>query len=128
MRSGSGGVLVGADAVGCGCWGAAVGEVVGAALALGVVDADGEGVVGGTLPGAGAGRLTVVRAGVGVTSGAEVWVVRVASTTTVATTAVSTRALTRPMTKSQPRPRPGPWPEPGPELAQGSAGGGTARA
>ncbi|GAA3574127.1 hypothetical protein GCM10022197_33910 [Microlunatus spumicola] len=120
LRSGPGGVLGGADAVGSGACGAAVGEVeagvtVGPAVGLAV----GLGATGEALPGAGAGRLLAE----GVAGGAAVVVVpgpRVARTTTVATIPVSTSADTTPIAKSHPRPRPGagPGPVPRPGVAQ----------
>jgi hypothetical protein len=127
LRSGPGRVLGGADAVGSGSAGAAVGAVVPAGVGCGV----GVGVAvgdGGTLAGAGTGRATVDRAGVGTASGVVVGVVRLASTTVVATTAVSARAVTRPTAKSQPRLCPGGLPGSRSGVAQRSEGGGTARA
>jgi len=109
LRSGPGRVLGGADAVGSGSAGAAVGDVVGAGAGVGAAGV-GVGVAvgeGGRLAGAGTARLLADRDGVGTASGPVVRDVRLASTTAVATTPVSTSAVTSPTAKSQPRPRPG---------------------
>ena len=125
LRSGPGAVLGGADAVGSGACGAAVGEVV---VDAGATEGVGVGVAGAGLPGAGAGRVLADRVVTGVVAAVVVPPDRLARTTTVATIPVSTRAETTPRAKSQPRPRPGGRPAGGSGVAQESTGGGTARA